>query len=100
MKPAGLTKKDQEWMAKWEKTRAKGSYRFILIFGVLIWGVSTGVLYAAMVAYAERGETGVPFWRLLWPGLALFPAGGIAWGAAMWFLNERAYKKQKAAENK
>lgn len=93
-------KEKQERMAKWGKTRAKGAGYFIFIFGVLLWGVCTGALYAAVMAFVKRGEAGFSFWRVLWPSLILFPMGGTGWGAAMWFLNEKAYKKAGGAEKK
>ncbi len=75
---------------KWAVTRAKGRRHFILLFGVLFWGLSTAVLWAALMT-AMHGPQMLP---AVLPFAAIgFPIGGYFWGALMWRLSERAYRK-------
>ena len=41
-----MTPTDQKRWAKWAKTREMGERRFILIYGVLLWGLLTGIGWA------------------------------------------------------
>lgn len=81
--------------AKWERwkaIRAKGALRFVLLYGVAGWGLTTALLFsAAMVLLNDAPMVVVPV------SFALFPLGGIAWGAFMWWFGERAYAKRHAA---
>ena len=75
---------------KWEAIRAKGAVRFVVLYGVVGWGVLTAILFSAvMVFFYSAPATIVPITFLL------FPVGGVAWGAFMWWLNERAYAKRR-----
>lgn len=79
---------------KWAVTRAKGRHHFILLFGVLFWGLSTAIMWAALMT-AMHGPQMLP--SVLPFALIGFPAGGYLWGALMWRLSERTYRKAIAA---
>jgi hypothetical protein len=83
-------------LEKWEKLRAKGKWNFILIYGVLLWGVSTAVLFSFILPLAT-GDKG-SFLHVFALSIVLFPVGGIAWGYFMWIFSEKAYEKAKISE--
>ena len=83
-------------LEKWEKLRAKGKWNYILIYGVLGWGVSTGVLFSLIFPLVMGGK--VPFLPVFALSIVLFPLGGIAWGYCMWILSEKAYAKAGISE--
>lgn len=62
-----------------------GRSRFIWTRGVLGWGVTTAVLFAAVMAWSREMNLGM-FLVTLGIALVLFPAGGFVWGALMWRL--------------
>lgn len=76
--------------AKWERVRAKGKRRFVLMRGVLGWGLGTAILSSVLLAIE-----GVPSFHL-WPGLPIavlvFAAGGYFWGSWVWDILERQYQ--------
>ena len=83
-------------LQKWEATRAKGKWRFILGKGVLLWGGSMfivmGLIYPRIVhlpsAYTPRG---------LAISLAIWLLGGLLWGVLMWLTMEWIYRRQTSA---
>lgn len=78
-------------MEKWAKTREKGKQRFVLVNGVLGWGVSTAILWAALMEFLEPSEN---IWVRPIIALIIFPIAGIAFGHLMWNKSEKAYEKQ------
>lgn len=80
---------EQELQAqRLERTIAQGRTRFILVRGVLGWGVTTAVLWSVLMATSEGWSP----WSTLPTALALFPIGGYFWGAFMW----RSFVKKHA----
>jgi hypothetical protein len=78
----------RDW-SRWEKMRKKGFLRFVLVNGVLYWGVLTGLFFAiAMSAIDSQRD---PFLRTLCLSLVAFPIGGVFWGLFVWFWTERKY---------
>ncbi|EQD40133.1 conserved hypothetical protein, membrane, partial [mine drainage metagenome] len=76
--------------AKWERVRAKGKRRFVLMRGVLMWGLGTAILSSVLLEIE-----GVQSFHL-WPGLPgvvlMFLFGGYFWGSWMWNAMERLYQ--------
>lgn len=59
--------------------------RFIVVRGILIWGIGTGVLFSAIEKILHH-NLGV---SLVARNLALFMIGGIFWGMTMWWIDKR-----------
>lgn len=75
--------------AKWAGIREKGALRFILVYGVLGWGLGTAALFVLLMWLAGGFELG---W-LLRASLVIFPVGGLAWGGLMWWIMDRIYSR-------
>jgi len=75
---------------KWAITRAKGRKRFILVSGVMFWGLSTAILWTILMT-ATQGWSILP--SALPFALIGFPIGGYFWGAFMWWFAEIAYRR-------
>jgi hypothetical protein len=83
MKP--LTK---EQAKKWEKTRRMGRGKYTLIYGMLLWGIPTAILWALAMS-AVQGWDRLPLLLVL--ALVAFPIGGIFFGRLMWKIFETRY---------
>lgn len=80
----------QKHFEKWSKTREKGIKKFILVNGLLGWGLPMFLVMTFIINKPYNGE-----WS---PSLILFSAviwtlGGLAFGYFTWGSAERAYKK-------
>lgn len=74
-------------VARWQKIRERGPLRFILLRGVLGWGVTTAVLWCALMALFTDKD-----WvQLMTVALVGFPVGGVVWGTVMWCVGERQF---------
>jgi len=71
-----------------------GCTKFVLLCGVLGWGVPTAVLLALIEAYSEDWAG---FLAKLGIALVVFPLGGILWGRMMWWMMQR--QRESAAAN-
>ena len=81
--------KREATFARWEQIRERGPLRFILLRGVLGWGVTTAVLWCALMAlFTEKDWV-----QLMTVALVGFPAGGVVWGTVMWFVGERKFAR-------
>ncbi len=77
--------KQEAARARWQKIREQGPLRFIVVRGMLGWGLITAVLWCGlMMVFTER-----EFLPLLTAALIGFPIGGLVWGGAMWFMAEK-----------
>jgi hypothetical protein len=83
MKPAALE--------KWRQTRARGMKRFVLMTGVLSWGMPMFVVMTFSVRRADLSPTMIAISALLWA------VGGALFGATMWLIAERQYRKATSA---
>ncbi len=85
----------QEQFAKWAITRKKGMLRFVLLYGVLGWGLITAVLYSILMwLFSDIG-----LHRILPLSLLIFPVGGVLWGCIMWWLSERGYRAHASSHD-
>jgi hypothetical protein len=74
---------------------SQGRRRFVLIYGVLGWGVPVAI----GMALDEATKTGLPgFLRQLAIGLVLFPLGGILFGRLLWRFMVRKHESQSNAK--
>ncbi|MBU2886377.1 hypothetical protein KO507_11435 [Gilvimarinus agarilyticus] len=72
-----------------ERTVQKGMLKFILVSGVLGWGVSTAILFSIIQHFTGTTQT----INTVVLSLVLFPVGGLFWGGAMWWFVKSQYKK-------
>lgn len=75
--------------AKWERTRAKGFWRFVLLSGVVMSGAM--IIAVAVFDYftSPQGFT-LEHLKIRVP---IFLVGGFAAGAVIWFIGEYLHKK-------
>jgi hypothetical protein len=66
-----------------------GPWRFIILWGVIAWGLPTAVLFSLVMSLA-LGDT--DFLQVLPTALVAFPIGGAVWGAVMWALLVRRWR--------
>jgi hypothetical protein len=74
--------------ARWEKARDGGRRRYVIVEGVLRFGVCCAVLSA--VVHYLLGSPG-PLWGRLALNLVMAPIFGFWFGDRMWIANERRY---------
>ena len=79
MKPAELE--------RWSVLRAKGKLRYVLLHGLLAYGLP---MFLVMTFFV-RPEPRTPV--LIAISAALWAAGGLVFGLIMWHINERRYRK-------
>lgn len=72
-----------------KKMMEQGPLRFILIRGVLYWGVTTALIFSLIMSFISEEET---FFEILSSAIWTFPLGGIVWGAVMWWWIKRSRK--------
>lgn len=77
-------------LARWEKSRAIGKRRYILISGVLSYGMP---MFVAMTFFAHRADLGPKFIAM---SAVLWLTGGALFGLSTWHIFERRYRRAKA----
>ena len=68
---------------------AKGPLRFILLRGMLAWGVPMGVLFALLIHYGFSGccaDIRNDYVIAVVMPLAIFLAGGVIWGSLTYYV--------------
>lgn len=83
--PKLMTKKQADG---WAKIHARGRWAFIMIYGVLCWGVFSGVLMAIFMSFSPDRT----FLGALKTYLPFFMVGGVFWGFLMWVFAESRYR--------
>jgi len=73
---------------RWEATRQKGLLRFVLLFGVIRWGLCTAVTFFIVMRLINPW---IPL-STLPIDIAIFAAGGVLWGVTVWYILERKYR--------
>ena len=75
----------------WAITRKKGMWRFILLRGVLAWGIP---MYLAMACLpALNGRVDPTAFYFFWQA-CLWSVAGALFGLIIWLTSERSYRKQ------
>ncbi len=74
-------------MRNWEKARAGGMTRFVLLRGVLSYGLT---MFVVMTFIVHRGDLSSRFIAI---SAGLWLVGGAVFGALTWVLMERIYRK-------
>ncbi len=83
---------NQKQRAKWEQTRAKGMWRFILLNTVLFGG---GLLIGTSIYDYFTSFNGFRF-EDLYIKVPIYLIGGLVFGVAIWLIGEYRYKKVQA----
>jgi hypothetical protein len=81
---------------QWQRQRAKGKLRFILLWGALGWGLPFGVLYAASQAYF-RHYSMLKEPVLLLAFVPILLLCGCGFGLSLWHSNEKRYKNNSSS---
>jgi hypothetical protein len=81
---------NEQQASRWAATRAKGRTRYILLYGVLLWGLFTGVFWSIAMS-AVQGWERLPIYLI--GALIGFPIGGYIFGAWTWKRAEQDYQK-------
>jgi hypothetical protein len=81
--------------ACWEKTRAKGMAHFIIVRGILGWGLPTGLLvplihHLFFHSYYSMREATV--------SIIVYALAGISFGYWMWTYGENAYRSYRSQQ--
>src|SRR5690348_16320745 len=78
--------KQNPW-ARWERTRKRGRLRFVLIWGVGVYGGLMAIFLSAMILTSNT-----PNAVFLVIGLVpIYLLGGAGFGTAIWTISERNY---------
>ncbi len=77
---------------KWQKIRKKGKLRYIIMHGLLGWGVTAGLIYAIVNSLVESGFNLVQFFSMefymnLSIAMVIFPIVGIFQSYYTWRKN-------------
>ena len=83
-----MSDKQQLRLARWERIRQRGIWRFVLLRGVLGWGLTMGIIGIIFERVSWKDEA-FPWYFIL--GLFLF--AGFLWGLGTWFLSMRIYSR-------
>jgi hypothetical protein len=75
-------------LARWQRIKERGIWRFVFLRGVLGWGVPMSV-FGAIDEHGSRKEDALQWYFIA--GLCL--VGGFIWGLAMWFVTMRIYSR-------
>jgi hypothetical protein len=81
-----------ERLARWETIKQGGFLRFVLLRGVLGWGLPMSIL-GVVFEHVSRKAEALPWYSILGLCLAL----GFVWGLAMWFVTMRIYSRSLRA---
>jgi hypothetical protein len=81
---------------RWARERARGKWTFIMVRGVLQFGLGMAILWPVLMAVmdGEFSSVGTFVQRVMYRGVGavvLFPVGGVAVGLLSWWSNERRF---------
>lgn len=84
--------KEQDWSKKWERTRVMGMAKYVLIYGFLMWGALTSLLFQGLSMYSSGFQYTNYMAQLFTPTLSLMIAG-VMFGVSTWLSSENKYNK-------
>jgi hypothetical protein len=93
-----LTEREQKALRFYEKWLAMPAWKFVLLFGVLMWGVPVALI-VTLISATEYESLAVGIRKEWLPQLIGFTIGGIIFGIIDRRLFKRKYEKLKAKNN-
>lgn len=91
---------------RWSKIRKKGKLSYILKYGILFWGIPTGILAGILLYFIEMGGftfqafTQIEFYGEVIARVLFFAlVGGPLYGILTWVGRERKWNKEKGERN-
>ena len=76
-----------EVLARWEKARADGKAKYVLVSGVLSYGLP---MFIVMTFFVHRKDISPIFIGI---SFVLWLIGGALFGLGVWYVQERQYSK-------
>jgi len=81
----GIVKPQQ--LEKWKATREKGMLRYVLVTGVLSYGLT---MFVAMTFFVHRDDLSA---KSIAISAVIWTLGGAVFGTTMWLFMERQFRK-------
>ena len=94
-----LTSKEEKRLKEYEEQMAMPKWKHILIYGVLAWGVTVGILVSLFSLLVDGISFGKILRRDLWINLIGFPVGGVFVGIIFRWSLPRQIKKLREKES-
>ena len=75
---------------RWEETRKKGKFNYVLVNGLLAWGLP---MFVVMTFFVMRKKDEPLRPDLVAVSAALWALGGLSFGWVTWMISEKKYQK-------
>jgi len=75
---------------RWNKQKSMGKKRFILVYGVLLWGVCISIIYGTITIFFNPNPINYNILGILFRYIAysiIFGLGGILFSIGLWHIN-------------
>lgn len=83
---------NKQQMKSWETIKSKGLLRYVLVDGVVSYGLFMFIVMAFVNKLFSDGLTS----KAAISHCIIWPLSGIGFGLLNWFVNERLYRKSKS----
>ena len=93
-----VNNEDLGWCKRWEKTRNLGILKYVIKYGVLMWGLTTSVIFQIILFVMNGFKITNLLAQLINPTLSLMVAG-IFFGLTTYYSSESKYKKISSLSN-
>jgi hypothetical protein len=93
-----LSNIEKRQLANYEKQMALPKWKYILIYGVLAWGLTAGFIYSLISEFLGDISFAGLIKRELWINILAFGAGGLFFGLFMRNFIPRQIKRLKEKE--
>ncbi len=94
-----LTAIEQKQLANYERLAAMPKWKYILLYGVLAWGITVGIIVSLVNMLINKTSFSYMLRHDLLINLIGFPVGGIIFGLFMRNFIPRQIKRLKAKES-
>ena len=81
-------------LRRWEEMRKKGKRNFVLVNGLLAWGLP---MFAVMTFFLNKKSERPLTAGLIAISAVLWAIGGLCFGLTIWTISERKYQKHLRA---